>query len=89
MRGLLRVEEAIFNVMPIARSLEMPDELLDRVKKSWPSEDLQVTAVLQYALKDNYVEDLSALRQKLEDLEQGHFPYGNICFFFSGCWFWS
>lgn len=83
----MRVEEATFNVMPIARSLQMPDELLAQIKKSWKNEDLQVTAVLEHALKDNCVEDLSALRQKLEALEQGHFPDRNICFFFSGCLF--
>ena len=53
--------------MPIARLLEMPDELINQVVMSWTEEDEQLKLILQQRLRQNYMaEDLTSLRSKLE-----------------------
>ena len=70
-RSLLGVEEAIFNVMPVAQSLYPPEELMNQVKESWKDEDEQLRIILAHCLNENDLEkDLAAVRKGLEGLEQ-------------------
>ena len=74
MRALLGVKGDIFNLIPIAKLLEMPMELQDQVKKAWKRDDEQLKAILQYWLKEkDVVKDLAALRIALEGLKEGYF----------------
>ena len=70
-KSLLGVEGAIFNVMPIAKLLEMPEESLNSVTKSQKDENEQLEIVLQHwSNRNNVVESLAALRKDLESLKQ-------------------
>ena len=70
-RSLLAVQGAIFNLIPIARLLEMPEESTNKVVKCWKDEDEQLELILQHWSKKNHVvEDLAALRKDLESLQQ-------------------
>ena len=83
-RSLLGVEGAIFNVIPIANLLEMPEESTKHLTKSNKDENEQLEIILQHwSKKNNVVEDLATLRKDLESLKhEGEssqdFPY--ICF---------
>ena len=73
-RGLLGVGGAIFNVMPIAQLLGMPEESMDQVMKSWQNEDQQLEMILKHWFKEkDKVEALAALRSNLEGLKEGKF----------------
>ena len=66
-RNLLKVQEDIFNTVPIARVLEMPEELINQVVMSCRGEDEQLQMILQQRLRENYmVEDLTSLSKDLE-----------------------
>lgn len=66
-RNLLKVHGDIFNTVPIARLLEMPDESINQVVMSWTEEDEQLKIILQQRLRENNMaEDLTSLRSKLE-----------------------
>ena len=70
-RSLLCVEGAIFNLIPIAQLLEMPEESMNQVAKCWNDEEEQLELILQHWSKNNdVVEDLAALRKDLESLQQ-------------------
>lgn len=57
--------------MPIARSLKLPEELINQIKGSWKDEDEQLRIVLAYFVKGSDMEkDLAAVRKGLEGLEQ-------------------
>lgn len=57
----------IFNTVPIARVLEMPEELINQVVMSWRGEDEQLKMILQQRLRENYMaEDLTLLSKDLE-----------------------
>ena len=57
----------IFNTVPIARVLEMPEELINQVVMSWRGEDEQLKTILQQRLRENYMaEDLTSLSKDLE-----------------------
>jgi len=69
-RSLLGVEGAVFNLIPIAQLLEMSDESIGLIMRSWKDEDEQLEIILQYWLEKNDVEkDLATLRKKLEGLQ--------------------
>ena len=64
------MEGAIFNLMPIAQLLKMPEETLDQVKGKWNDEDQQLDVILQHWFRDkDVVEDLVDLRKDLERLK--------------------
>ena len=64
------MEGAIFNLMPIAQVLKMPEETLDQVKEKWNDEDQQLDVILQHWLRDkDVIQDLAALRKDLEILK--------------------
>ena len=66
-RNLLKVHGEIFNTVPIARVLEMPDELINQVVMSWRGDDEQLNVILQQMLRENYMaEDLTSLTKHLE-----------------------
>ena len=70
-RNLLGVERAIFNLMPIAQLLKMPEESMGQVMKCWKDEDEQLEIILQHWLKENdVVKDHASLRKDLEGLKQ-------------------
>ena len=70
-RGLLDVDGAICNLMPIAQFLEMPEESMDQVMKSWKNEDQQLEMILKHWFKEkDKVEALAALRSNLEGLKE-------------------
>ena len=70
---MLGVEDAIFNLIPIARSLDMPDEVLNQVTKRWKDESKQLNIILKYwsTMEKSVAEDVDALRRNLEKLKQG------------------
>ena len=66
-RNLLKVHGDIFNTVPVARLLKLPDELINQVMMSWRDEDEQLKMMLQQRLGENYTaEDLTSLRNELE-----------------------
>ena len=70
-RSLLGVEEAIFNVIPVAKLLEMPEESMNEVTTCWKGEGEQLDIILKHWLREkNMVEDLPHLRKSLENLKQ-------------------
>ena len=70
MRSLLRVEGAIFNVTPLAKLLEMPEESMNHLTKSQKDENEQLEMILlRWSQKKNTV-DLASLRKDLESLKQ-------------------
>lgn len=71
---MLGVEDAIFNIVPIARSLDMPGMEIDKVTKCWKDDGEQLDMILQYWLRENNVaENLDELRSHLEQLKKGLF----------------
>ena len=70
-RGLLSVQGAIFNLLPIAQVLNIPPEVVDRIIKLWKNDDQKMEIILQHWLKKNSAEELAVLRKALEGLEQG------------------
>ena len=72
MRGLLGVEEAIFNVIPVAQELDIPTEAMDQVVKSCNDDDQQLEVILNHWSKEKDVpESLAALRKTLEGIKKG------------------
>ena len=70
-RSLLGVEGDVFNVMPIAKLLGMPEDSKNDLTSSQRDENEQLKIILQHwSNKNNVVEDLSALREALESLKQ-------------------
>ena len=70
-RGLLGLQGAVFNLLPIAQVLNIPVEVVDRIIKLWKDDDKQMELILQHWLEKNSAEELAALRKALEGLEQG------------------
>ena len=69
---MLGVEDAIFNLIPIARSFGMPEEVMNQLTECWDDESKQLDMILQYwSWKKNVAENLGALRRDLEKLIQG------------------
>ena len=68
-RRLLGVEGAIFNIIPIAQLLGMPEKSMNEVANCWKDEDEQIELILQHWSND-VEEDLAALRKDLERLQQ-------------------
>ena len=69
---MLSVEDAIFNLIPIARSFGMPEEVMNQLTECWDDESKQLDMILQYwSWKKNVAENLGALRRDLEKLIQG------------------
>ena len=53
--------------MPIARVLEMPEELINQVVMSWRGDDGQLNTILQQRLRENYMaEDITSLSKDLD-----------------------
>lgn len=74
-RGLLGVDGAIFNLVPIAQVLKMPEDEMDQVIKSWEDDDQQLQVILDYCRRDkDALESLAALRKAMESLKQGKLP---------------
>ena len=82
--SLLGVEGDIFNVMPIAKLLGMPEDSKNDLTSSQRDENEQLKIILQHwSNKNNVVEDLSALREALESLKQeGNLSRHFLFFFF-------
>ena len=70
MRSLLRVEGAIFNVIPIAKLLEMPEESMSHLTKSREDENEQLEMILLRRSQKKNTVDLASLRKDLESLKQ-------------------
>ena len=69
---MLGVEDTIFNLIPIARSFGMPEEVMNQLTECWDDESEQLNMILQYwSSKKNVAENLDALRRDLEKLVQG------------------
>ena len=70
-RSLLNVEGTIFNVKPIAKLLEVPEEFMnDVVMKCWKDEESQLETVLQHWKEHNDGEDRATLGKVLGDITQ-------------------
>ena len=77
------MEGNIFNVVTIARLLEMPEELMHQVTSSWEDDCEQLNLSLQHWLeKSAGVENLSSLRKGLEGINQE----GQWCFKLAAQW---
>ena len=76
MRRLLRVEGSILNVVPIAQKLEVPEDEINEMVKSWQNEDVQLKVIAQHCSKrSGNNEDPSLLRESLQGLNpEGVFP---------------
>ena len=71
-RSLLGVEDAIFNLIPIARSFGIPEEIMNQLTECWDDESKQLDRILQYwSRKKNVAKNLDSLRRDLEKLKQG------------------
>ena len=69
---MLGVEDTIFNLIPIARSFGMPEEVMNQLTECLDDESKQLDMILQYwSTKENVAENLDALRRDLEKLVQG------------------
>ena len=69
---MLGVEDSIFNLIPIARSFGMPEEVMDQLTECWDDDTKQLDIILQYwSRKKNVAENLDALRRDIEKLKQG------------------
>ena len=80
-RKLLGMEGNIFNVVTIARLLEMPEELMHQVTSSWEDDCEQLNLSLQHwSEKSAGVENLSSLRKCLEGINQeGQWCFKRTC----------
>lgn len=70
-RRLLRVEGSILNLVPIARKLEVPEEAMNEVIKSWQNDEEQLKIILQYWSKgqeERCMDNPSMLRNTLQGL---------------------
>lgn len=47
-RRLLRVEGSIFNLVPIARKLKIPEEIVKEAINSWQKDEEQLKIILQH-----------------------------------------
>ena len=69
-RGLLRVEGSISNLVPFARELKVPKE---EVIKSWQNDDEQLKMILQHwserQQEERCMEDPAMLRSTLQGLK--------------------
>ena len=85
MRRLLDVNGAIFNLIPIAISLEVPEGSVNRIIRYWKDEDGQLDIILEQCINtNNLIDDLNAFRKHLESLEEGksiHLPVLFILFY--------
>ena len=83
-RKLLGMEGNIFNVVTIARLLEVPEELMHQVTSSWEDDCQQLNLSLQHwSEKSAGVENLSSLRKCLEGInEEGQWCFKRPFFFF-------
>ena len=70
MRNLLGVEGAIFNVIPVAKLLEMPEESMNHLTKYQKDENKQLEMILQHWSQKKNTVDLASLRKDLESLKQ-------------------
>lgn len=71
MRRLLDVNGAIFNLIPIAISLEVPEGSVNRIIRYWKDEDGQLDIILEQCINtNNLIDDFTALRKRLESLEE-------------------
>ena len=69
-RSLLGVEGAIFNVIPVAKLLEMPEESMNHLTKYQKDENKQLEKILQHWSQKKNTVDLASLRKDLESLKQ-------------------
>lgn len=69
-RSLLGVEGAIFNVIPVAKLLEMPEESMNHLTKYQKDENKQLEMILQHWSHKKNAVDLASLRKDLESLKQ-------------------
>lgn len=56
-RRLLRVEESILSLVPVARKLEVPGEVMNEVMKSWQNDEEQLKVILQHWSKGQEEDD--------------------------------
>ena len=56
-RRLLRVEESILNLVPVARKLEVPEEVMNEVMKSWQNDEEQLKVILLHWSKGQEEDD--------------------------------
>ncbi|KAL9967459.1 hypothetical protein ACROYT_G025681 [Oculina patagonica] len=69
-RRLLEVENAIFNLKPVIRKLELPEETLNQVVTCWQSEVKQLEMIFQcWPEKQGSTDDFALLRKALKGLE--------------------
>lgn len=71
MRRLLRVDESILNLKPVAKKLEVPEEAINEAIKAWKKDEEQLKIILQHWSKvqdDRHKEDPAVLRNSLQGL---------------------
>lgn len=65
-RGLLDVRGVIFNVKPVARRLQVPEQTLTEIEKFWNDEDKQMEIVLEEWKKTTDDHNLSEILETLK-----------------------
>lgn len=70
-RRLLRVDESILNLKPVAKKLEVPEEAINEAIKAWKKDEEQLKIILQHWSEiqdDRRKEDPAVLRNSLQGL---------------------
>ena len=70
-KGSLGVDGEVFNVMPIAKALKLPEELLHQIKEKWSDDECQLEVILHWLKQADDFEHFASLRNPLEGLKQG------------------
>ena len=72
MRRLLGLEGSIFNIVPIAKKLDVPEEGINEAIKTWEDDEEQLKIILQHWSKeqnDGCREDPAVLRNTFQGLD--------------------
>ena len=69
----LRVNREVFNVIPIAKALKLPEELLPQIKEKWSDDDCQLEVILNWLKQTDVLEHFFSRGNPLESLKQGIF----------------
>ncbi|XP_068693397.1 uncharacterized protein [Montipora foliosa] len=68
----LRVNREVFNVIPIAKALKLPEELLPQIKEKWSDDDCQLEVILNWLKQTDVLEHFFSRGNPLESLKQDY-----------------
>ena len=70
-KGFLGVNGEVFNVIPIAEALTLPEKILHEIKEKWSDDECQLEVIVHWLKQTDVFESLAFLRKALEGLKQG------------------